>query len=214
MEQNQLQRDNLSLAINWYEEQTPNGKALIYKKTLHLIQTEIEYDSNESKSRKYHAPKRMRSINHSLPGNEMCTGCSPSYPIHYMPIINPKWFVQTRECKILMHRGVWPVELGWIASEQKMKKGRKKNSVKKKVRRLWARSRANKDNASGQGSEVNNERKSRTAVKSVTATKRTDFKAAQTPQQKQKLIQIKKNTQLEKTQDLHRAFKMRKQSDY
>lgn len=102
-----------------------------------------------------------------------------------------------------------------------MKKGRKKNSVKKKVRRLWARSRANKDNASGQGSEVNNERKSRTAVKSVTATKRTDFKAAQTlavraqtPQQKQKLIQIKKSTQLEKTQDLHRAFKMRKQSDY
>lgn len=62
-----------------------------------------------------------------------------------------------------------------------MKKGRKKNSVKKKVRRLWARSRANKDNASGQGSEVNNERKSRTAVKSVTATKRTDLKAAQTP---------------------------------
>lgn len=31
MEQNQLQRDNLSLAINWYEEQPPNGKALIYK---------------------------------------------------------------------------------------------------------------------------------------------------------------------------------------
>lgn len=87
--------------------------------------------------------------------------------------------------------------------------------MKNKVRRLWARSRANKDNASGQGSEVNNERKSCTAVKSVTATKRTDLKAAQTlavraqnPQQKQK------NTQLEKTQDLHRAFKMRKQSDY
>lgn len=61
-----------------------------------------------------------------------------------------------------------------------MKKKRNKNSVKNIVRRLWARSRANKDNASGQGSEVNNERKSRAAVKSVTATKRTDLKAAPT----------------------------------
>lgn len=60
------------------------------------------------------------------------------------------------------------------------KKKRKKNSVKNIVSRLWARSRATKDNASGQGSEVNNERKSRAAVKSVTATKRTDLKAAQT----------------------------------
>lgn len=60
------------------------------------------------------------------------------------------------------------------------KEKREKNSAKNIVRRLWARSRANKDNASGQGSKVNNERKSRAAVKSVTATKRTDLKAAQT----------------------------------
>lgn len=100
--------------------------------TLHLIQTEIEYDSNESKSRKYHAPKRMRSINHSLPGNEMCTGCSPSYPIHYMPIINPKWSVQTRECKILLHWGVWPVELGESHRSKRWRRGGKRTLWKRK----------------------------------------------------------------------------------
>lgn len=52
--------------------------------------------------------------------------------------------------------------------------------MKNIVSRLWARSRANKDNASGRGSEVNNERKSRAAVKSVTATKGTGLKANQT----------------------------------
>lgn len=56
----------------------------------------------------------------------------------------------------------------------KKKKKRKKNSVKNIVK-MWARSRANKDNASGRGSKVNNERKSCAAVKSVTATKREEI---------------------------------------
>lgn len=68
----------------------------------------------------------MRSINHSLPGNEMCTGCSPSYPIHYMPIINPKWSVQTRECKILLHWGIWPVELGESHRSKRWRRGGKR----------------------------------------------------------------------------------------
>lgn len=101
-------------------------------KTLHLIQIKIEYESNESKSRKYHAPKRMRSINHSLPGNEMCTGCSPSYPIHYMPTINPKWSVQTRECQILMHWGIWPAELSESHQSKRWRRGGKRTLWKRK----------------------------------------------------------------------------------
>lgn len=66
-----------------------------------------------------------------------------------------------------------------ITSTQKMKKKQRRSPVKKKLRQLWARSGAHRDNASGHGSEVKNERKSCAAVQSATATRRTDLKAAQ-----------------------------------